>query len=211
MSKIGYVRVSRPDQNPESQSKLLQEMGINENLIFLDVGISGKIRPEDRPAFKKMVAAINESQGQIDEIVFSEFSRLGRTVEDSLLALLGLKRSGIKISSLSTHEKFINDLPSDLQPTVLSAMLYSATLERKHNNERTAWGLANARAKGKALGRPEVVVDFNKVKEIQTKYNLKEKQAVRVAGYVESTYYKKKREANGGISNDPSQDLPGKA
>lgn len=191
MTKIGYVRVSREDQDPNSQVKLMQDRGIAVEDIFIDIGISGATKPEKRPTFIKMLKRIDEKK-DVDEIVFSEFSRIGRTVDDSLMAIIPLKQKGITIRSLSSHEAFINDLPGDLQPVVISAMLYAATMEKKHNNERTRWGIDNARAKGKKIGRPPVIINLQKVKDTMEEYNLKEKQAARVCGYCESTFYKYK-------------------
>lgn len=192
MSKIGYVRVSREDQDPSNQIKLMQDMGMQQTDIFIDVGVCGATKPEQRPMFKQMVARINGDKN-VDEIVFSEFSRIGRTVDDSLLTLLTLKQRGIKITSLSSHEAFINDLPSDLQPTIISAMMYSASIERHHIRERTKWGLNAAKEKGKLIGRPKVIIDLQKVQDTMAKYNLKEKQAARVCGYCEATFYKYKK------------------
>jgi len=191
MSKIGYVRVSKSEQDPSSQVKLMQDLGMKIEDIYIDAGVSGVIKPEQRPVFKQMLVKINETK-DIDEIVFSEFSRIGRNVEDSLMTLLTLKQKGIKITSLSKHESFINELPSDLQPTLLSAMAFAASIERNHTRERTMWGQSVARAKGKKIGRPTVIVDLQKVKDIMNKYHLKEKQAARVCGYCESTFYKYK-------------------
>ena len=168
-------------------------MGIPAKDIFVDTAISGAVKPESRPTFRAMLKRINETK-DVDELVFSEFSRIGRTVDDSLMALIPIKQMGITIRSLSQSEKFINELPGPLQSFMISGMMYIATMEKQHNNERTKWGIENARANGKNIGRPTKIVDFAKIKEVMEKYNLKEKQAVRVCGYSESTFYKAKRE-----------------
>lgn len=191
MTKIGYVRVSSDKQDPASQIKLMQDLGISANDIFVDAAISGAVKPEKRPVFKQLLERIEK--GDIEELVFSEFSRIGRTVDDSLMALIPIKQKGITIRSLSASEKFINELPGPLQSFMISGMMYIATMEKQHNNERTKWGIENARANGKTIGRPAKIVDFAKIKETMEKYNLKEKQAVRVCGYSESTFYKAKR------------------
>jgi DNA invertase Pin-like site-specific DNA recombinase len=193
MAKIGYVRVSSDKQDPASQVKLMQDMGILTKDIFVDTAISGATKPETRPSFKSMIKRIDDGK-DVDELVFSEFSRIGRTIDDSLMALIPIKQRGITIRSLSSSEKFINELPGPLQTFMISGMMYIATMEKQHNNERTKWGIENARANGKIIGRPTKVVDFAKIKEAMEKYNLKEKQAVRVCGYSESTFYKAKRE-----------------
>jgi putative DNA-invertase from lambdoid prophage Rac len=191
MGKIGYVRVSKDTQDVASQIKLMTDLGIDSNDIFVDSGIGGATKPEKRPVFKKMLERINS--GDVDEIVFSEFSRIGRTVDDSLMTLIPLKQRGITIRSLSAHEDFINKLPSEMQTWMISGMLFAASMEKKHNNERTKWGIENARASGKQIGRPMVKIDFDKIKSTMETFGLREKQAVRVCGYSESTFYKWKK------------------
>jgi DNA invertase Pin-like site-specific DNA recombinase len=60
MVKIGYVRVSRIEQDPESQIKLMRDMGITE--IFVDDGISGWVNTHDRPVYKQMVNRISDKK-----------------------------------------------------------------------------------------------------------------------------------------------------
>ena len=193
MHTLGYVRISRPEsQDPASQIKLMQERGIAVTDIFVDAA-SGSVPPLKRPSYAKMVTRIEG--GNISELVVSEFSRIGRTVQESLMEVLSIQKRGIKIISLSNSESMINDLPVGLQPVIISAMMYSAQLERDHIRERTKWGIENAKLKGKKIGRPEVVVDFDGVKKMMEEKFLKEAQAIRVLGIKPRTYYaaKKKR------------------
>jgi putative DNA-invertase from lambdoid prophage Rac len=193
MHTLGYVRISRPEsQDPASQIKLIQERGIVVDDIFVDAA-SGVVPPLKRPSYAKMMARIEE--GGISELIVSEFSRIGRTVQESLMEVLSIQKRGIKIISLSKSESMINDLPVGLQPVIISAMMYSAQLERDHIRERTKWGIENAKLKGKKIGRPQVVVDFDGVKKMMEEKFLKEAQAIRVLGIKPRTYYaaKKKR------------------
>ena len=197
MVKIGYVRVSRIEQDPESQIKLMRDMGITE--IFVDDGISGWVNPHDRPVYKQMVNRISDKKkDKIDEIVFSEFSRLGRNAKDSIYELIRLEKEGILISSLSSHEAFLNKIPPEVQLTVLAGMLVGAEMERKHTQERTRWGLDRVRKfgskSGKPMGRPRVIVDWEKIQKTMEQFRVPEKVAARICGYNESTFYKAKRE-----------------
>lgn len=190
VAKIGYLRISRPEkQNPESQRKALQEQ--NCERIFEDYG-SGSIPPTKRKAYSDMLVFLKEHQ-ECKHIVMSEWSRLGRTVPESLEQILNLMKQDIEITSLSPSEKCINDIPSAFRFAVISLMLGSAQAEREHLIERTRRGMDNARSKGKICGRPPAKIDFGKVADMMDKYHLREKQAVRVLGYSESTYYKYKR------------------
>lgn len=191
MDTLGYVRVSdERKQDPASQIALMLTMGIVKENIFTDLG-SGTTEPMKRSSYAMMFARI--ASGGIDALVISEFSRIGRTVDESLSAILDIRKKGVRIVSLSESEKFLNDIPYDLQPMVLSGMMYAASQERKHISERTRWGLENARKQGKKFGRPKVDVDFAKVKELMDKFHLREAQAVRVAGYSMRNFYTKKK------------------
>jgi putative DNA-invertase from lambdoid prophage Rac len=190
--KVGYIRISNPEkQNVASQRKLMIDQGIPADRIFEDYG-SGGVEPMKRAAYKEMSIYLKEHP-EITDVVMSEYSRLGRTVVESLHELLSVIRRGIKVSSLSQSEKMINDIPAMWQPAVISLMMGSAQSEREHIKERTRWGLEAAKERGKKLGRPIVKIDFSKIDENMKKYNLKEAQAVRVCGYKPGTFYRAKR------------------
>lgn len=198
MHKIGYVRISRPEsQDPASQIKLMQDQEIIMDNIFID-SASGSITPQKRPAYGNMIKRLNK--GDVDTLVVSEFSRIGRTVQESLMEILTIQKMNIKIVSLSKSESMINELPVGLQPVIISAMMYSAQLERDHIRERTKWGLNNARINGtrsgKPMGRPIVDIDFAAVKKLMDEKYLKEAQAIRVLGIKPRTYYAKKKATN---------------
>ena len=195
MHTIGYVRISRPEsQDPASQIKLMQDRGIVYEDIFVDMA-SGSIAPLKRQSYKKMSDRL--SQGDVTELVVSELSRIGRTVHESLMEVLKIQQMGIRIQSLSEMERMINDLPAGLQTIIISAMMYSAQLEREHIRERTRWGMVNAQQKGtksgKPIGRPTISIDFDAVKDLIADKNLKEAQALRVLGIKSRTYYAAKK------------------
>jgi len=204
MVKIGYVRVSRENQNPESQIKLMRDMGIAENDIFIDHGLSGWTDPLIRPKYKELIARVeNKEKEKVDTIVFSEFSRLGRDAKESLYELLRLEHTGLAIQSLSKIESFINEIPPTFQPQILAGMMAGADLERKHHKERTIWGLENVKERGsksgKPMGRPKVNIDFDKIKKTQDQYNVSENVARKICGYSATTFYEAKKKRMGGI------------
>lgn len=192
MHSIGYVRISNPEkQDPASQVKLMQERGIDIDNIYIDM-VSGGVAPSDRIAFKKMKERI--SKGDISEIVISEYSRIGRDMIESLSEVLSLLKLNVHIQSLSEREKMINQYPTvTMQLFAVLMSLDSAQQEREHTRERTRWGIADARARGKTLGRPRVKIDFDAVKKMMDEKGLKEAQAIRVLGYKPRTFYAAKK------------------
>jgi putative DNA-invertase from lambdoid prophage Rac len=203
MQRIGYVRISRPEkQDPASQLHLMQDLGIGLTDIYID-STSGSIPPLKRPQYRRMIDRLD--QGDVDELVVSEFSRIGRSVVESLMEVLAIQKRNIKITSLAERENQLNIFPVDMQPVMISMMMYSASLERQHIKERTKWGMSNARVNGtrsgKPIGRPVVPIDFHAVRKLMADKNLKEAQAIRVLGYKPRTYYAKKK-ASDRINSD---------
>jgi DNA invertase Pin-like site-specific DNA recombinase len=193
--KIGYVRVSREKQDPESQIKLMRDMGIIESDIFVDHGYSGWTDPTVRPKYKEMMKRLEK--GDVGTIVFSEFSRIGRNAKESLYELLRLEHTGLSIRSLSKIESFINEIPPTFQPQILSGMMAGADLERTHQRERTKWGLDNVRERGsksgKPMGRPTVNIDFDKILKTMEQYKVSENVARKICGYSATTFYEAKK------------------
>lgn len=197
MVSIGYVRISNEKkQDPASQIQLMLNQGIEMKNIFVDME-SGATIPSNRESFIRMVERLKA--GDVSEIVFSEYSRIGRDVVESLGAVLDIMRSykGTKLRSLAATEKDINEYPIEIQFVLIMFGMGTAKRERDHIKERTKWGMDNAKAKGtrsgKAIGRPVVEFDYAAVDLLVKEKKLKEAQAIRVLGYRPSTYYKAKK------------------
>ena len=197
MTTIGYVRISNEKkQDPASQIQLMLEQGIEMKNVFVDME-SGATIPNTRESYIRMIDRLKV--GDVTELVFSEYSRIGRDVVESLGAVLDIMRSfkGTKLRSLASTEKDINDYPIDIQFVLIMFSMGAAKRERDHIKERTKWGMDNAKANGtrsgKAIGRPPVPLNHEAVKKTMADYKLKEAQAIRVLGYKPSTYYKSKR------------------
>jgi DNA invertase Pin-like site-specific DNA recombinase len=198
--KLGYIRVSTEKQDPASQRALLVGMGIADECIYIDEGISGWTDPLVRPTYKRMMKRIEDpTLEKVDTIIFSEFSRLGRNAMDGLTELTRIEKMGITVKSLSSTEAFLNDVPSPWQGYILHGMMLGAELERKHHKERTQWAMDNIKATGNTKtkrmpGRPCVEVDWNKIEETKQKYGVKDNMAAKICGYTPSTFYKAKKE-----------------
>src|SRR6202453_871639 len=156
-----YARVStlHNGQDPEMQLRELREYcqrrGWQVAGEFVDVGISGS--KEKRPELDRLLA--DAHRRRFDSVVVWKFDRFARSVSHLLRALETFQALGIEFVSLS--EQVDTSTPAGkLVFTVLGAV---AELERSLIAERVKAGLRNARAKGKRLGRPRVVVDAARV------------------------------------------------
>lgn len=152
-----YARVSTANnsQDPEVQLRELREYcqrrGWEIASEFVDVGVSGS--KDSRPQLNRLMA--DAKRRRFDAVVVHRFDRFARSVSHLLRALEEFRALGIEFVSLS--EQVDTSTPTGKMVfTVLGAV---AELERSLIAERVKAGLRNARAKGKRLGRPPMVVD----------------------------------------------------
>jgi DNA invertase Pin-like site-specific DNA recombinase len=139
--KIGYIRVSSLDQNPERQLD-----GIALDKVFTD---RASARDTNRP---QLQAALNHVRSG-DTLVVHSMDRLARNVEDMLRLVREMNDRGVSVQFIKENMNFTtgNDDPrSTLMFTMLSAF---AQFERSLIKERQREGIALAKAKGVYKGR----------------------------------------------------------
>src|SRR5208337_979812 len=168
MIKIGYVRVSREDQNAENQIKILLEEGLARDLIYVD-HISGISTMQDREGFSRMIQFIREHSGEPITLYVFEISRLGRSFLDTLNMIRSLEESGTRVWSLSPAESWSRIDDKKLRDLMLSIFSWVADRERENLIERTKLGIARAKADGVTLGRPRRIIPWKRVQELQEK------------------------------------------
>src|ERR1700680_548265 len=160
-----YARVSTSNngQDPTMQTRELQEYAARRGWTvaseYVDIGISGT--KEKRPELDRLMA--DAHRRRFDCVVVWRFDRFARSVSHLLRALETFKAQGIEFVSFS--EQMDTSTPAGKMVfTVLGAV---AELERSLIVERVKSGLRNARAKGKRLGRPQIVVDVRKIARLR--------------------------------------------
>jgi DNA invertase Pin-like site-specific DNA recombinase len=145
-----YVRVSSFDQNTEAQETALREYIQRRrwtlHKIYRDEGISGA--KASRPALDELLRDCRRKA--IDVVVVWKFDRFARSL-NTLVSGLELCRA-LGIDFVSVTEAVDTSLPmGELMFQIIGAI---SQFERSLIAERVRSGLANARAKGKILGRP---------------------------------------------------------
>ena len=149
-----YARVSTTDQatGMESQVRVLKQYCEQNNItsveFFTDEGISGT--KSSRPALDRMMAAVDNDE--ISSVVVYSFSRFARSTTHLLNALQVFKKKGVHFVSLT--EKI--DTNSAVGIAIFSILASISQLERDLICDRVKIGLANARAKGKLIGRKKL-------------------------------------------------------
>lgn len=189
--KIGYVRTSTSDQNPENQIRLLMDEGVPEACIFVDHGVSGTVPVERRPGYSRMEEFI-ESHAVKTLYVF-EISRLGRSFIDTLMRVIELEEKGIQVWSLSPAESWTRIESKSLRDLMLMIFSWVAERERENLSERTKAGLARARAEGKQLGRPNREIPWKTVEKYRKK-DISISAISRILDIPYSTLYQKYQE-----------------
>lgn len=139
--KIGYARVSTPDQNLDLQQDALKQAGCEKIIVDQITGSVAK-----RPGLDK----VKELMRQGDTLVVWRLDRLGRSLRDLIDWVQYLDAQKVALHSL--HENIDTQTPTGK----LTFHLFGALAEFERNliQERTQAGLAAARARGRVGGRP---------------------------------------------------------
>src|ERR1700732_2264566 len=160
-----YARVSTVNhgQDVGLQTRELRQFadarGWNVTGEYIDAGVSGS--KDSRPELNRLMADAHKRR--FDVVCVWRFERFARSVSHLLRALETFKALGIDFVSYS--EQMDTSTPAGKMVfTVLGAV---AELERSLIVERVRAGLRNARAKGKQLGRPRVIVNASEVRALR--------------------------------------------
>lgn len=141
--KIGYVRVSKEEQNEQLQIDALEKYGCEK--IFQEK-ISGTAK--NRVEFERMKEVIRKG----DELVVWDIDRLGRTTLELIMFVDELNHNGILFKSLSQS---LIDTTTETGEFVFKLFALLAEHERKRLIRRTKAGQEAARARGRMGGRPK--------------------------------------------------------
>ncbi|MEZ4536976.1 MAG: recombinase family protein [Cyanobacteriota/Melainabacteria group bacterium] len=142
--KIGYARVSSDDQNLALQLDALRKSGCKR--VFEDTR-SGATA--DRPGLIEMLATAKKG----DVVVVWRLDRLGRSLQDLLKLSSHLEKAEVGLISLQENLGTTTS-GGKLLFHFLGAM---AEFEANLIRERTAAGLAAAKARGRVGGRPKLL------------------------------------------------------
>ena len=141
--KIGYIRISTPDQNTARQEVLMRELGVEQ--VFIDQ-MSGK--NTDRPELKRMMAFVRMG----DTVIVESISRFARNTRDLLDLVDQLSKKNVEF--VSKKEAIDTSTPTGkFMLTVFGAV---AELEREYILQRQREGIAIAKQKGVYRGRKPI-------------------------------------------------------
>lgn len=140
---IGYARCSTDMQDLSAQRQALIDLGVTEDRIYTDKGLTGTNRA--RPGLDQAIAAVREG----DTLVVSKLDRLARSVPDARAIADQLATKGVKLAlGASVYN------PTDPMGKMFFNILATfAEFESDLIRMRTREGMAIARAKGKLRGK----------------------------------------------------------
>lgn len=148
--KVGYIRVSKQEQNEALQRDALKEAGCEK--YFSDKITGSKF---ERKGLEDLLEFVRPD----DTVIVWKLDRLGRSLKDLIETLNILKDRSVDFISLT--EKIDTTTPGG--KLIFHLMGALAEFERDLIRERTNAGLAAARARGRIGGRPKRLATNGKV------------------------------------------------
>jgi DNA invertase Pin-like site-specific DNA recombinase len=138
---IGYIRVSKHEQNFDLQIDALKKAGCEK---FFSEKISGA--KENRKEFENMLNMLRKG----DVVTVWRIDRLGRTTLQLIKLMTEFREKGVEFKSI------MEGIDTSTQMGRMWFMLSSIFAENERNiiRERTNAGLESARSRGKFGGRP---------------------------------------------------------
>ena len=154
-----YARVSTTDQSTDSQlldlRRYVTDRSWQSYKEFCDKGISGT--KDSRPALDQLMS--DAKKRKFDIVLVWRFDRFARSTTHLLLSLEQFRNLGVDFVSYQENI----DTSSPLGAAIFTIIGAVAQLERDIIRERVKAGLRRAKAQGKQLGRPRVIVDAGRI------------------------------------------------
>jgi DNA invertase Pin-like site-specific DNA recombinase len=167
--RIGYIRVSSFDQNPERQ---LEQVEVSK--VFTDKA-SGK--DTERPALEELLAFVREG----DTIVVHSMDRLARNLDDLRRLVQQLTQRGVRIEFVKEGLTFTGE-DSPMANLLLSVMGAFAEFVRALIRVRQREGIALAKQRGAYRGRKKALSP-EQARELQQRVGAGEQKATLAREY----------------------------
>ncbi|MFO9982175.1 recombinase family protein, partial [Escherichia sp. WS293] len=143
--RIGYIRVSTFDQNPERQLE-----GVKVDRAFSDKASGKDVK---RPQLEALISFARTG----DTVVVHSMDRLARNLDDLRRIVQTLTQRGVHIEFVKEHLSFTGE-DSPMANLMLSVMGAFAEFERALIRERQREGIALAKQRGAYRGRKKGTV-----------------------------------------------------
>lgn len=175
--RIGYIRVSTLDQNPDRQLE-----GVQVSKVFIDKA-SGK--DTQRPQLEALLSYVREG----DTLVVHSMDRLARNLDDLRRIVQQLTGRGVRIEFVKEVLTFTGE-DSPMANLLLSVMGAFAEFERALIRERQREGVSLAKQRGVYRGRKKALSE-SRIEELLRRIENREPKAglAREFGISRATLY----------------------
>lgn len=149
MKAFLYARVSTGEQDEGMQLREMRELAGRrqwESEEFVDAGLSGA-QGKRRPELERMMKLVRRRK--CDVVMVYRFDRFARSSQQLILALEEFRT--LKIEFVSVHEAI--DTSTPMGKFIFTTIAAMAEFERELIADRVRSGMAQARARGKQIGR----------------------------------------------------------
>ena len=146
---IGYARCSTDLQDLAAQRQALLELGVAEDRIYTDHGLTGTTRA--RPGLDQALAAVRQG----GTLVVPKLDRLARSVPDARAIADQLRERGVRLALGPA----LYDPDDPMGKMFFNILATFAEFEADLIRMRTREGMAIARAKGKLRGKQPKLSD----------------------------------------------------
>lgn len=161
--RIGYIRVSTLDQNPDRQLE-----GVQVSKVFIDKA-SGK--DTQRPQLEALLSYVREG----DTLVVHSMDRLARNLDDLRRMAQQLTGRGVRIEFVKESLTFTGE-DSPMANLLLSVMGAFAEFERALIRERQREGISLAKQRGVYRGRKKALSE-SRIEELRRRVEAREPKA----------------------------------
>lgn len=201
---FGYIRTSTQHQHLDRQVIALQEYGVEERNIFIDMESGKNLERSNYQALRNTILRKG------DTLIVKSLDRLSRNKADIRKELEYYKEHGIRVKILDLpttmtdfpeNQQWIQDLINNILIEVLGTI---AEQERLTMLQRQKEGLAAAKLRGTVLGRPRAQKPENwdsVMAEWQDK-KITARQAQERLNLKPSTFYKLLKESADGVKEE---------
>jgi len=153
----GYARCSTDRQDLTMQREMLIKLGVPEDRVYLDFGVTGRNR--QRPALDQALAAVRAG----DTLITPKLDRLARSVPDARDIIMSLCERGVQFQLGSAAY----DWHDPMAKMFLQMLAVFAEFESDLIKMRTREGMARPEVRAKLKGKPP------KLKPAQQKHLVK--------------------------------------
>ncbi len=191
---FAYLRVSTEEQTVQNQKLVLEKWALDNGYqildFFEDSAVSGRIPATQRRGFRDMLELVKTAQ--VDAVLVYELSRVGRTFWDTLDAIKAIEQYAPLISC-TPRESFLQTTEPSVRKLMIGILTWVAEREREMLVQRTKDGMERARAAGREIGRPQKVLDKDRLIAMLAE-NQPKASIARSLGVSKATLYKELRQ-----------------